>query len=142
MYKILLSAHSGTRYLLLLALVVVIFASLFKWINKQAFTKSDDRLSLFLLIFTHIQFLLGLVLYFISPWVDFSGNAMRNALTRYWTMEHSVAMIIAVVLITIARSSSKKLADPVAKHRRLFILNFAALVIIVGTILMSDRPIL
>jgi hypothetical protein len=50
-------------------------------------------------------------------------------------------MLIAVGLITIARSTSKKLPDPGAKHLRLFLLNTIALLIIVAAILMSGRKL-
>jgi heme A synthase len=59
---------------------------------------------------------------------------MKDKLTRYWTVEHITGMLIAVVLITIARSTSKRMTDDVAKHKRLFIFNLIALVIIVATI--------
>jgi peptidoglycan/LPS O-acetylase OafA/YrhL len=94
------------------------------------------------LIFTHIQALAGLILYFVSPWVKFGSTTMSDKLTRYWTVEHIFAMLIAVVLITIARSTSKKMVAPVAKHKRLFIFNTIALIIVVITVLLGDRPLI
>jgi hypothetical protein len=64
---------------------------------------------------------------------------MSDKATRYWTVEHVMAMIIAVVLITVARISLKRMTDDSAKHKRTLIYNTLALVIIVGTILMSGR---
>ncbi len=142
MYKILLMTHSGTRYLVFLFLVVVIVKSLAGMLGKKPFGKTDNLLSLLLLIFTHIQALAGLILYFVSPWVKFGSTTMSDKLTRYWTVEHILAMLIAVVLITVARSTSKKMSDPTAKHTRLFILNAIALVIVVVTILLGDRPLI
>lgn len=142
LYKILLHTHSGNRYLVLLLLLAVIVKSLAGMLGKKPFGKADNLLSLLLMIFAHIQLLVGLVLYFVSPWVKFSSTTMSEKLTRYWTVEHILAMIIAVVLITVARSTSKKMSDPTAKHTRLFILNAIALVIIVVTILLSDRKLI
>jgi hypothetical protein len=142
LYKILLETHSGTRYLVLLLLLAVIFKSLAGLVGKKPFGKADNLLSLFLLIFTHIQALAGLILYFLSPWVKFGSTTMSDKITRYWTVEHIFAMLIAVVLITVARSTSKKMADPAAKHMRLLILNAIALAIIVAVILMGDRPLI
>jgi hypothetical protein len=141
LYKILLMTHSGTRYLVLLLLVVVIVKSLLGFVGRKPFGKADNLLSLFLLIFTHIQALAGLILYFVSPWVKFGSTTMSDRLTRYWTVEHIFAMLIAVILITVARSTSKKMADPVAKHKRLFVFNTIALIIVVVTILLSGRPL-
>jgi hypothetical protein len=142
LYKILLETHSGTRYLVLLFLLAVIVKSLMGLVGKKPFGKADNVLSLLLLIFTHIQALAGLVLYFVSPWVKFGSTTMSDKLTRYWTVEHIFAMLIAVVLITAARSTSKKMSDPVAKHKRLFIFNAIALAIVVGTILLSGRKLI
>jgi hypothetical protein len=71
----------------------------------------------------------------------FSGEAMKNSGTRYWLVEHNTAMLIAVALITIARTSSKKMPVDQDKHKRLLIFNSIALAIILVTISMSGRGI-
>jgi heme A synthase len=134
MYSSLLLVHSYVRYVVLALLIVVIVTSLLGMLNKRSFGKSDNLLSLFLLIFTHIQALAGLILYFISPAVIFGSSTMKNATIRYWTVEHIFAMLFAVVLITVARSTSKRMTNDQAKHKRLFIFNLIALVVIVVTI--------
>lgn len=142
MYTGLLHTHSSVRYLVLLLLIAVIVKSLLGFTGKKPFVKADNMLSLFLLIFTHIQFLAGLLLYFVSPFVKFGPDTMSDKFTRYWTVEHIFGMLIAVVLITVARSTSKRMTDDTAKHKRLFILNTVALVIIVAVILISGRPLI
>jgi uncharacterized membrane protein len=139
MYNALLHIHSPLRYLVLLLLVIVTVKSLLGWLNKRPFSKTDDKLSLGLLIVTHLQFLAGLFLYFVSPFVQFSGTTMKDHTTRYWTVEHVFMMLVAIALITVARVSHKKLGTDEAKHKRLFILNAVALLIIVIAILYSGR---
>ena len=139
MYSGLLHTHSLLRYFILAALIVVIVKAVISLINKQPYTKVDNRIGLYLFIFTHMQLLIGLILYFVSPQVKFGSDTMSDKLTRYWTVEHLTAMIIAVVLITLARTSIKRMTDDSGKHRRLLIYNAMALAIIVGTILMSGR---
>ena len=141
MYSILLTAHSYLRYFVLIMLIIVSVTSLLGWLNKRNYGDSDNKMSLFLLIGTHLQFVLGLLLYFVSPYVRFGSETMKDAEFRYWTVEHVIMMLIAVALITVARTTSKKIDDPSARHRRVFILNFIALVIIFGAILMSKRGI-
>jgi hypothetical protein len=119
--------------------IVVVFKSLAGWMGKSQYTSNDNKISLFTLILTHTQFLLGLLLYFVSPFVRFSSETMKDPSTRYWTVEHVSMMLIAVVLITVARSTSKKMPDGVARHRRLFILNAIALAIILAGISMGGR---
>lgn len=142
MYQALLVSHSYLRYVVLILLIVVIITSLIGWVNRKPFTATDNKLGLFLMIFTHIQVVLGLILFFISPAVQFSGESMKNAEMRHWLVEHNTGMLIAVVLITVARSTSKRMTESVAKHRRLFIFNLIALVIILVMISMSGRGML
>jgi hypothetical protein len=48
-------------------------------------------------------------------------------------------MLIAIVLITMARITAKKISEATAKHRRLFIFNTVALIIVVVTILLMTK---
>ena len=100
--------------------------------------------NLFALISTHIQAFLGLVLYFVSPNVMFSdmGAVMKSNVYRYWTVEHIVLMLIAVVLITIGYSKSKKALTDAAKHRTVAIFFTIAAILVIAGILMSDRQLL
>ena len=142
MHNGLLVSHSYLRYIILILLTVVIIASLLGMINKKAYTDGDSKLGLYLFIATHLQLLLGLILFFISPVVQFSGAAMKDATTRYWLVEHNSAMLIAIVFITLARTTSKKMTDGQAKHKRMFIFNLIALIIILLTISISGRDFL
>ena len=142
MYNGLLFAHSYLRYIILILLIIVIISSLVALVNKKAYTPGDNKLGLSLFIATHLQLLLGLILFFVSPAVEFSGAAMKNAETRYWLVEHNTAMLIAIVFITVARTTSKKMVDSQAKHRRMLIFNLIALVIILVAISMSGRGFL
>jgi hypothetical protein len=141
MYFYLLQTHSILRYFILFALVVVIIKALMGLINKQPYGKWDNKLGLYLFIFTHMQLLAGLILYFISPRVEFGPNTMKVQEIRYWTVEHIFAMVIAVVLITLARSTSKRMKDDPSKHKRMLIFNTIALVVIIATIMMSGRKL-
>ncbi len=136
---ILVILHSLNRFVLLALLLVVLYKSLMGWLNKSAYTNADDKLSLGLFISTHTQLLLGLILYFISPVVIFSGASMKDSVARYWLVEHITGMLIAIVLITMARITAKKLSDSTAKHKRLFVFNAIALVIVLAIIAMNGR---
>jgi hypothetical protein len=142
MYNGLLFAHSYLRYIILILLIIVIITSLVGVVNKKIYTDGDNKLGLSLFIATHLQLLIGLILFFVSPAVQFSGDSMKNPETRYWLVEHNTAMIIAIVFITLARTTSKKMADSQAKHRRMLIFNLIALVIILAAISMSGRGFL
>jgi hypothetical protein len=139
MYEALLYTHSYVRYAVLILLIVVVITSFVGWLGKKHYTGTDNKLSLSLFIATHLQLLLGLILYGVSPWVQFSGSTMKDDTIRYWTVEHISVMVIAIVLITIARISAKKMSSSGAKHKRLFIFNLIALLLIMVGIQMSGR---
>jgi hypothetical protein len=139
---VLLLIHSVLRYFILALLVIVIVQSLVGWLNNKPYGKIENRIGLFLFITTHTQLLVGIILFFVSDVVMFSSEAMKNDMTRYWLVEHNTAMLIAIALITMARTTSKKMSDPNAKHKRMFIFNTIALIIILAAIWMSKRGIL
>lgn len=142
MYTGLFHTHSLLRYFILIALVVVIIKAVAGLMNKQPYGKWDNKLGLYLFIFTHMQLLFGLILYFVSPFVKFGTETMSDKTTRYWTVEHITAMLIAVVLITLARTTSKRMTNDSQKHKRMLVFNALALIVIVATILMSGRKLL
>jgi len=112
------------------------------WLNKKPYSNTDNKLSLYLFIATHLQLLVGLILYTQSDWVQFGKLAMKVKQVRYWTVEHISIMLIAIVLITMARITAKKMTSDEAKHKRLFIFNLLALVFILTGIAMSGRGII
>ncbi|HEY8512836.1 MAG TPA: cytochrome B [Cyclobacteriaceae bacterium] len=142
MREILLTSHSYLRYFVLIMLIAVVVRSLMGWIGNKPYTNVDDRIGLYLLIFTHLQLIAGLILYFTSPVVKFDSTTMKDPLVRYWTVEHAFVMVVVVALITAARSTAKRMAESLRKHRRLTIFNTIALILIIATLAMSGRGIL
>jgi hypothetical protein len=134
MYGILTPIHSFLRWAVLILLLACIIKSLIGVVSKKAFAKSDDKVSLYLFIATHTQLLVGLILYFVSPMVQFNSNTMTNTELRFFTMEHSVMMLIAIVLITMGRIMSKKQPTDAGKFKRLFWFNLIALIVIIAAI--------
>ena len=79
MYTGLLHTHSLLRYFILIALLVVIIKAVIGLMNKQPYGKWDNKFSLYLFIFTHMQLLVGLIIYFMSPFVKFGfGQTMSD----------------------------------------------------------------
>jgi uncharacterized protein YacL len=137
MYTGLLHLHSFLRYIVLILVLLSIFQAVTA-VNKP-YTATNKKINLFALISAHTQLLIGLVLYFISPNVNFKD--MSNPTTRYWTVEHITMMILAIVLITIGYSKSKKAIEAKAKHRAIYIYYTLAIVIVLLAILtMKGRP--
>ncbi|QJD95869.1 cytochrome B [Mucilaginibacter robiniae] len=139
-YSILKYLHSGFRFVVLVLILVAIIQAISGWMGKKAYTQGNRKLNLFAMISAHVQLLIGLALYFVSPFVQFNHAAMQEPSTRYWTAEHITMMIVAIILITIGHSKSKKAVLPEAKHRAIAIFYILAVVIVVAAIAMSHRP--
>ncbi len=139
LYEIFKHLHSGFRFVVMILLIVAVLQAVAGWLNKKPYTGGNRKVNLFTMISAHIQLLLGIVLYFLSPYVQFNSGTMKNFDTRYWTVEHQVMMILAIVLITVGYSRSKKLVLPEAKHRIVAIFFILALVVIIAAIAASRR---
>jgi len=106
MYQALLHAHSGLRWIVLILLLINVLNAFGGYAGKKIVGAGDKKLSLFGLISMHTQVLLGLALYAMSPKVQFSANTMSNSMLRFFTMEHTVMMLIAVILVTIGHRAT------------------------------------
>jgi len=130
----LLHIHSLLRYLILFFLVITVLKSFSGWFGKKQYLPGDKKMSLFTLITAHLQLVLGLVLYFISPNVQAGpanmGEAMKNPTLRFWAVEHISMMIIAIILITLGYSLAKRGKDDVTKHKRTAMFFLLALIVI------------
>jgi hypothetical protein len=141
LYSIFKNLHSGFRYIVFILVLIAIIQSLLGWLGKKPYTEVNRKVNLFALISAHTQLLIGIILYFLSPYVQFNSNTMKDATTRYFTVEHWVMMIIAIVLITIGHSKSKKILLPESKHRTIAIFYTLALLVIVGAIMAGKLPV-
>lgn len=111
LYTAVQHTHSGLRWVVLILLVAAILKAFSKRRGGSVYP-GKDSLALFAFISTHIQLLLGLVLYlFLSPYVKFNGETMGDAITRFYTVEHFLGMIIAIAVITIGYIRAKKQAE-------------------------------
>jgi hypothetical protein len=142
LYSFFLHLHSGLRYIVLLLVLVAIIRAWSDWLGHKAYSEGNRKLNLFALISVHTQLLVGLVLYFVSPFVRFGSHTMKDATTRYWTVEHLTGMIIAIVLITIGHARSKRGATSDAKHKSIAIFYTSALLIIAAVIILSKRGLI
>ena len=130
--------HNIMRWAVLLFAVITLFTALRGMISKRDFTTSDKRPALYLLICCDIQLLLGLALYFMMGYQNnFSGGVMKEVMkapaARYWTVEHSVGMLLAIILVHVGYAGIKGIRPYAAKFRRLFWCTFIALLVLVAT---------
>jgi len=110
MYTGLQHLHSYMSYLVLLGVLISFLMALMGWLGNKTFTDGNRKSGLLGLIPVHLQWVIGIILYFVSPlgMQNFSGEAMGDSVSRLYILEHPLTMIIAVVLITIGYSRAKR----------------------------------
>ena len=126
MYSLIKILHYYWSYLALLVLTYAVFNSLIGKIKGKDFESKDLRISLFGLIFSHIQLLIELMLYFISPWFNHWSklgivNLISNSQIRFYLVEYPLINIISILLITLGWSVHKKQSDPGKKFLRIIL---------------------
>lgn len=133
--------HSFNRYFLLIALFYVLYRAFDGWLRRKPFTNADDKASLVLLILADVQLLVGAAQYWLTSGFTKAafanmGAAMKDPWLRYFSVEHITGMLIAILLIHLGRTFSKKAASDNEKHKKLAIYTGLALLIIIGTLSM------
>jgi len=127
--------HSYWAYVVLILLLFTVIKILAGWLRKKQFKKSDYQFALFALIATHIQLLIGLVVfYFSDKYMALRevgmGEVMKNAALRKVIVEHPVAMLAAVVLVTIGWSKHKRKRTDNAKLKTIGVFYTLALLLV------------
>ena len=102
------SIHSTLAYAVLAVLFLAIINAFLGLSAKRNFTSKDRSISLIALIFSHIQLVVGIVLWIESPLGKAALSQMSNSAMRLTALEHPLINIIAIVIITIGWSKHKK----------------------------------
>jgi len=130
--------HSYWAYIVLAILIFAVFNAVTGFAKKKTFTNKDVRIGLFTLIVAHIQLLIGLAWYFMSPVYKAlktnGGEVMKDSAARLLAVEHPLMMIIAIVFITIGWSKHKKKTTDTAKFKTFTIFYGIALLLVLSRI--------
>lgn len=126
--------HSYWAYIVLIVLIFTVVNAIIGLVQKKEFTHKEFRLGLFTLITTHIQLLIGLGWYFMSPWYKSMKANGVDATNRLLAVEHPTMMILAIVLITIGWSKHKKKVKSEDKFKMFAIFYGLALLFILSRI--------
>lgn len=139
-YQWALELHSYLAYVALAVLFLAVANAIMGLVGNRMFAAlgKDFRLSLFALIVCHLQLLVGLVLFFLSPnglnAIQELGMGGMNSAVRLLAVEHPFVNILAVILITIGWSRHKKFMDGKKKFKSIAIFYGLGLVLILSRI--------
>lgn len=140
-----LHLHNFNRWIILIIAMYAIVRYFMGWRQKDDFSKSDDKLSLFLVIFSDVQLVLGLYLWFtgsaFQSMMASMADTMKDSVSRFFAVEHTLGMIIALALVHVGRIQIKKNADDTVKFRKGFIYFGIALLIMLLTIPWPFMPV-
>ena len=139
MYPTVQFIHSYWAYLVLIVLFVASLNAIIGYASNKEYGATNFRIALFTLITSHIQFLIGVVLYFTSPYFSVllekgMGTVMPDPTLRLYIMEHPLMMIIALVLITIGYSKHKNKLTSKPKFKTLAIFYTLGLLVMLSRI--------
>jgi len=131
--------HSYWAYIVLLILIFAVVNAITGLSSKKEFKDKDLRISLFALIASHIQLIIGFIAFYTSNFYDSMrslgmGEVMKNSELRKPLIEHPLMIIIAITLITIGFSKHKKKTTDSSKFKTITIFYGIALLLILGMI--------
>lgn len=137
--EILQNVHSYMAYVVLAILFLAVGNAIVGYVGTKDFKMDKDlRISLYALILSHIQLVLGLILYFVSAnglnaILEFGIGGLNSA-ARLLALEHPLINIVAVALITIGWSRHKKATSSKKKFARIAIFYGFGLLLILSRI--------
>lgn len=128
--------HGTLRWVVLVLLFLSIVKAFTGMSSGRTFSEADRKRGLFTMISLHLQLVLGFILYFGKGWSNMLGSAdaMGDTVLRFFSLEHMVTMLIAIVFGTLGYSLSKRATEDRSKFRRQAIWFTVCLVLILSSI--------
>ena len=146
MYTAILIVHSYLRYALLLLVLLVVLRYVAGLLASRAWNGADEALGRWMIRVWDLQFLLGLVLYFLSPIVQFGfanfGEAMGDAQLRQFLIEHPVLNLLAIGALHMGWIRASKAAGDRGRRVRVLLFIAVAAALVVWSVPWSGRPLL
>lgn len=145
MYYTLLVLHSAMRWFVLISLLFAIFRGYSGWKTNQSFSSFDNSVRHITATIAHIQLILGLCLYGISPIVQYFFDNFKEAIhdrqIRFFGMEHITVMFISIIIITLGSIKAKKQTTDQAKFKTMAIWYTIALLAILSSVPWQFSPL-
>jgi hypothetical protein len=145
MYTVELTLHSWLRWLVLISLLYSLYRAYRGWFNGSVFTIFENRVRHNTATIAHIQLIFGIWLYFISPITTFFLHHFKDAVhireIRFFGIEHSSTMLIAVLLITIGSALAKRKYTDKEKFKTITIWFSMAFLLILAAIPWEFSPL-
>ena len=136
--------HSYLRWFIVGFLVLNLAFIYHGFITNKRYSKVDRYLAGTTVSLVHTQFLVGLFVFINSPIItaffENIGSHMKNPELRFFGVEHTITMILAIVLITIGSSLCRREKVDNLKFKKLLIYFSLAFVLIMISIPWEFSP--
>lgn len=131
MYHLILT-HSIFRYLVLIALIITTYLAWEGHFFNKKYSKTDRILAGATSGISHIQLILGFILYFQSPVVQgfWQNKSIKWTDNLFFGIVHFTLMSTAIVLITIGAALAKRETDDKKRFKIIFQYFTLALIVI------------
>ena len=117
--------HSYLRWIVCFGMLTNLALVYYGYFFDKKFTSFNRIYSHSTVGFVHAQALSGLILYYnselTSVFLSNIGENIKNAELRFFSLEHSLLMFIAIVLITIGSFKAKRIQGDKNKFKTLMI---------------------
>ncbi len=151
MYYTLIIIHSIVRWLVLISLLYAIYRACIGYKNNRPFLKIDNFIRHSTATIAHIQLVIGILMYSKSPVVKHflihPNSSQGSSEPLFFGVIHMIAMLAAIVIITIGSSLAKRKPTDAEKFKTMAVWFSWALVIILVAIPwpfspLSHRPLI
>ena len=133
-YYIIKHVHSGLRWILVSAILIILFNSVSALLKEKKYSTIHKKILSSAFGLYHLQIIFGLILYLISPKVNFSSAAFSNPVQRFFLIEHITGMILSLFIFWIGFSRIKKLKTDQQKFQAQLIYIGISFLILLATI--------
>jgi hypothetical protein len=125
-YEILKGLHNIIRWVVVLGGLYALVLTLQGFFTRTAWTATVQRAGLIFTSALNIQLVLGILLYFVSPYIQGLVTGMRADMgaimgdrqSRFFAIEHWFTMILALIIAQVGYSLSKRAKDDRTKYVR------------------------
>lgn len=135
MYTGIRHLHSTLAYVLFAGLIIAFLYVLIAYFQNKPYNR---KMALLGLISAHLQFVVGIIMYFVSPYgyqrFGEFGAAMKDSIQRLYILEHPLVMLIGIILITVGYSKAKKLGSAKKQNATVALFYGIALILIISRI--------
>lgn len=138
MYSTFLSFHSIFRWLVLLSLLYAIFRAFRGYRYRLAFSAHDNHIRHWTATIAHVQLMLGVTLYGLSPLSQLFMKQpladLKTSQTVFFGLFHPMLMLAAIVVLTVGSAKAKRKESDLDKFKTMLIYFSIALLIMLMAI--------